>query len=566
MTRHGFGTAVAFLVAAVMIFWNLGGPSLMQPDEGRNAEVAREMAVSGHWLVPTLEGNPYLDKPAFFFATAALAIRAIGASETAVRLPSALSVAALLVLFYLFLRRRYDGSSAAIAVIALATSPMVFLHARIVIFDAMLTLFATAAILSSFAAEEREGRGRALLHLGAAAAAGLATLVKGPVGFLVPAVVVCAFLLADRRPAALRRVFAPANLALFLAVVLPWFVALVHAHPDFLRYGLLEESLHRFTQPAFNRGGPPWYYAPVLVGALLTWSVALPGSAVAAWRARGSWSRTDRLLVVWTIAVFVFFSLSRTKHVGYVLPGVVPLGALVGRVFALAARDGTGRAARVVRTACLPLALVALALGGLVAWELRGPGLLARLAEIEPRDTAWFGRMLPVLLGGLAATAVLAGYAFFRRAPLAAIAAFCVLPLVAVTAGYRGIDAYAARRSAKPLAESLAPLSPGSEIAFVGCYDPGLSFYLGRTATVMTDDGAPLRSNYIIDSLRRTGRFPPGIVPTAAREAWLASRPDGVVLLARPRSLAFLQEVSRTRGATPSEIVPGWWVVRLPGS
>ena len=96
MPKFRLGAVAALLVAAAMIFWRLGGPALMRPDEGRNAEVAREMAESGNWLVPTLEGNPYLDKPAFFFVAGALAIRALGASELAARLPSALSAAALL--------------------------------------------------------------------------------------------------------------------------------------------------------------------------------------------------------------------------------------------------------------------------------------------------------------------------------------------------------------------------------------------------------------------------------------------------------------------------------------
>ena len=299
MPSSRLGIAAAFLVAAAMIFWRLGGPALMRPDEGRNAEVAREMAESGNWLVPTLEGNPYLDKPAFFFVAGALAIRALGASELAARLPSALSAAALLGVLFAFLRKRYDPGSAACAVVVLATSPMAFFHARIVIFDMMLALFATAAVLAAFEAEEREGRARFALHLAGSAAAGLATLVKGPVGFVVPALAVAAFFLADGRPAALRRAFGPACVSVFLAIVLPWFVPLVRAHPDFLRYGLVEESFHRLTRPSFERGGPPWYYGPILVGGLLPWFAALPGSAIAAWRGRRLFARTHRRLIHW---------------------------------------------------------------------------------------------------------------------------------------------------------------------------------------------------------------------------------------------------------------------------
>lgn len=565
MPSSRIGAVAAFLVAAAMLFWHLGGPALMQPDEGRNAEVAREMSASGDWLVPTLEGQPYLDKPAFFFAAGALAMRALGVSELAARLPSALSAAALLGLLFAFLRRRYDGSSAACAVVVLATSPMVFFHARIVIFDMMLALFMTAAVLASFEAEEREGGPRVALHLSGAAAAGLATLVKGPVGFVVPGLVVAAFFLADGRPAALRRTFGPASLAVFLAVVLPWFAALVRAHPDFLRYGLVEETLHRFTRPAFERGGPPWYYVPILAGGLLTWFAALPGAAIGAWRRRRLLSRTDRLLVVWTLTVFVFFSLSRTKHAGYVLPGIVPLGALLGRVFALAVREPAGAAARTAARAAGVLGALALALGALLAWEMRHPGTLAALGKLEPDDAHWLGGAAAALLAGLGATAALGAFAFARRAPRAALAAFAVLPVALVTAGYPGIAAYAEGRSARPLAAALAGLPRGADVAFVESYAAGLSFYLGRTVTLISDDGAPLRSNYVVRSLRLAGAHPPGIVPVAEREAWLASRPGPVCLLARGGGRSFLEEAARARGSEAALLAPGWWGAVLPG-
>jgi len=128
----------ALLVAAVMLFWGLGSVPLMQPDEGRNAEVAREMAVSGSWLVPTLEGHAYLDKPAAYFATVAASLELFGVNEWGARVPSALFGLAILALVYAFAARAYDRATAAFAVIVVATSPMVFAFSRIVIMDIAL--------------------------------------------------------------------------------------------------------------------------------------------------------------------------------------------------------------------------------------------------------------------------------------------------------------------------------------------------------------------------------------------------------------------------------------------
>ena len=116
-------TGVAFLLAAVLFFARLGDLPLIDPDEGRNAEVAREMAVSGAWVVPTFNAIPYLDKPALYFHAVALSFRAFGRSETTARLPSALSAAALVVMMFVFCRRVYGERTAALTVLVLATTP-----------------------------------------------------------------------------------------------------------------------------------------------------------------------------------------------------------------------------------------------------------------------------------------------------------------------------------------------------------------------------------------------------------------------------------------------------------
>ena len=176
----------ALAVVWLALFFRLGALPLLQPDEGRNAEVAREMKESGAWLSPSYNGIAYLDKPAFYFKAVALSLTAFGDNETAARLPSAIFGLALLALAYGFCRRVHGTRCAIMAVIVIATMPLYVVNSRTVIFDIALAFFVSAAIFAGYRAEECEGRSRRNWYLLGALAAGLATLVKGPVGFLIP--------------------------------------------------------------------------------------------------------------------------------------------------------------------------------------------------------------------------------------------------------------------------------------------------------------------------------------------------------------------------------------------
>jgi 4-amino-4-deoxy-L-arabinose transferase-like glycosyltransferase len=547
-----------------MIFSGLGSIPLMQPDEGRNAEVAREMAVSGSWLVPTLEGHPYLDKPAAYFAAVALSLRAFGVNAWGARVPSAMCGLAILILVFAFARKRYDPVTAGWIVIVVATSPMVFAFSRIVIMDIALALCTVAAILASFVAEEGDAPDRRW-HAAGAGAAGLGMLVKGPVGALVPAFVLAAYFWVDGRPRALRRVFAPWNVVIVLGLFLPWFAALVHAHPEFLRYGLVNETLNRFFTPTFNRGEPFWYFGPVFVLTLFPWSVALVPMAFAAAATRARWTRVDRLFVVWTIVVLVFFSMSRTKQPGYILTGVVAAAVLVGRGFGLASQNPGGRAARLVARAALAFAAIALMLAAALAFAVgHGSADPSHLAAMAPGERALWMMWLAVLLVFLTAAAIGIA-AFVRRSVVTSLAAFAVLPLAIVTVLHPGVEGLARARSAEHLAAEVSALSDGTDIACLGGYPAGLSFYLGRTLTIISADASPLRSNFIIYWLRQVPVRPPNVVNPAERDAWLASRTSPVYLLAPESSRADLTAWIGAR-APVRAVVDDWWGASVPPS
>jgi 4-amino-4-deoxy-L-arabinose transferase-like glycosyltransferase len=547
---------IAFLVAAVMLFSGLGSVPLMQPDEGRNAEVGREMAVSGSWLVPTLEGHPYLDKPAAYFAAVALSIRVFGADEWAARFPSVACGLATLILLYLFARRKYDPATAAFCVIVIATSPMAFAFSRIVILDNALALCTTAAILAAFIAEDGETPDRRW-HAVSAAAAGLGMLVKGPVGALVPAAVLVVFFWVDGRPSALRRVFAPVNALIVLGIFLPWFVALVRVHPEFAHYGLVEETFNRFFTKTFNRGEPFWYFGPAFLAAIFPWTVLLVPMAFAAWRARARLTPADRLFIAWTVVVIVFFSMSRTKQLGYILPAVIAAAVCVGRGVGYAWHNREGLAARILARGALVLAAIALDVA-----VSRGASDASRLATIEAearvRWSAWPALMILLLVMAALGVSAYAG----RRAGLA-VAAFALFPLVLVTVGMPAVVDFANTRSARPLAAALSSLGDGTEIACLGDYPAGLSFYLGRTLTIISEDATPLRSNFIDYSLRLVPVRPPTLVARSGRDAWLERRETAAYIVVPDRSRADLEAWMGSR-APVRAAAPGWWGALVP--
>jgi 4-amino-4-deoxy-L-arabinose transferase-like glycosyltransferase len=566
MNRERAFLLLVFLLAAAFIFAGLGRLPLLDPDEGRNSEVAKEMQVSGAWLVPSYDGLVYLDKPALYFRTVAISFALFGTTETAARLPSAVSGFALLLLLYAFCRRAYNARTAALAVLVVGTTPLFFAFARLVIFDMMLTLFVCAAIFAGYIAEE-EGSAQVRWYLAGAAAAAIATLVKGPVGFIVPALVLAAFNGLDGRRGAWRRFFAPQNLAVFFGIVLGWFVAVSRRQPDFPYYGLVEESFRRFTTSGFHRTAPVYYFLLVIAGLFFPWSALLPESIVAGWKTRTTWRRADRMFVVFAVVVVGFFSLSKSKLPGYVLPGVVALGVLVARVFELALEKRESRPARLVVRGAAVLGTVSAALAALLAVHVFH---LARLQELLHIRSSQFDRLevvFPAVMWSLATIAAASAVAHFKRDVRAVLAAFVLFPIVLFSTGFRGMCEYAQANSSQVLAQGIPALPPAADLACLECFPTGLPFYLHRRVVLITTDGHETTSNYVVFSLQRHQPWPDEVVPWERRQDWLASRDHPVYLLARQPQKAELESLVVRERATVTEILPGWWgtLVASPG-
>jgi 4-amino-4-deoxy-L-arabinose transferase-like glycosyltransferase len=549
---------LAVAIAVMMIFARLGGLPLRDPDEGRNAEIAREMQANGAWLTPTYNGLVYLDKPAFFFRAVATSFSIFGENEFAARLPSALAACGILLMVYRFCRREYDLETATLAIVVVATTPAFFAMARHVMSDMILAFFVCGAIFSGYIAEQYDGARKRNWYLLSAAAAGFATLVKGPVGFLVPLLTLAVFNVVQKNSGWWRRLLHPLNAVVLLAIVLPWFLALVRAHPDFARYGLLEESFHRFTTKSFSRTAPFYYFALVVAGGLFAWSVLLPGAMKAAWQARARLAPADRLLMVWAIVVVIFFSISKSKLPHYILSAMIALAISTARVFAVAWKKPQGTAAGVVFRGLVAMGTLCLLLAIFLMPPVLAKVVKTRTVEFE-RVALTFGPAI-VLLVSLGAIAMAAR--LLRNVKFAFVA-FLVLPLSMVTIGFPAIARYSEASSSRELARALENLPVGTEVVGLESFAPGLPFYSQERVGLITGNGPEL-SNYIVYALGRSSVWPDGIVRNEDRETWLAARTNSVCLIAKGRALPELRKIADSRNLKVMELVPGWSSILIP--
>lgn len=556
------GLAIVLVFGALCL--RLGHLPLLQPDEGRNAEVAREMKESGAWLVPTYNGVDYLDKPAFYFKAVALSLACFGNSETAARIPSAAFGVGLVIMAYAFCRRVYGGRCALLAVMVVATTPLFLSNSRTVIFDIALAFFTCGAIFAGFLAEESAGSPRRSWYVVGAAAAGFATLVKGPVGFLIPILVLLGFNGIQGRTSAFKRLFAPTNILVFFAITLPWFVGLCRAHPDFLYYGLVEESFHRFTTKQFHRSEPVYFYPLIVLATFYPWSVLLPEASLAAWKQRWAMIPADRLCVVWCLLVIAFFSISQSKLPGYILSVTIASGILVARIFDVAWTNPTGVAARLVTRATLVFGFLSLTGAILGAQGAARMDMLAKPLRLSLADAEQLGRgSLPilVLLAVVGLFSILARYRSDLRLAFICMALF---PVFLIHLAIGPLEVVFNAKSARQMAARVPKLPPRTELAFLRCFPNGLPFYLGQTGTLITNDGGELTSNYVRFSLKSGRPWAKNLVASADFDRWLASRKTPIYLIAEKSLQAELDQLAAEKGATVEQLDSRYLGLLLP--
>ena len=367
----------AILIAAtlyVCYFSHLGAIGFVGPDEPRYASIARDMAETGDWVTPRLYGKPWFEKPVLYYWGAVLCFKLFGVSEAAARLPSAISaLLATLALAWLALRL-YGAETARWLLLLLPTTVGMigFSHAAAMDmpFSGMLTIamVCVAVVLGLIRDENTPILPRtpwlALILFGFFL--GLAVLAKGPVAIILAAGAIFFWAVFTKRWRDAFRLFHPTAIVSFCFAALPWYVLCARRNPDFLRIFIIEHNFKRYLTPEFQHIQPFWYYGPVILIAIFPWSVLLISVVSdAAYSFRESQSKKSESLffVFWALLPLIFFSFSRSKLPGYVLPALPPLAALAVRNLSF----GIQRSLAAARWVAIFVAMMLMVLAG-VLW------------------------------------------------------------------------------------------------------------------------------------------------------------------------------------------------------
>ena len=332
LLRKAWMVSIAALGCTVVWFALLAGRPLYDPDEGRYAEIPREMLSGGDWVIPHLNALVYLEKPPLQYWLTALAFEGFGQNEFSARLCT--GVAGFLSLITVFLLgRTLWGLDAGVRALSYTAASMLFvLLGHQLTLDMLLNFFLLAALGCFLAAQVRcENSGhRHSWMLGCWAAMAFAVLTKGLIGVLIPAATLGLYVLWQRDWPLLRKLNLRWGLPLFAAIAAPWFVLAARGNAQFLRFFFIREHFQRFLTPIEHRSEPWWFFVPVLIVGVVPW---LPQAARALMSPRehrlpqGDFD-APRMLWIWCVFVFIFFSFSDSKLIPYILPVVPPLALL----------------------------------------------------------------------------------------------------------------------------------------------------------------------------------------------------------------------------------------------
>lgn len=483
-------TLLALLFTASW-FCNIGYRKLVKADEGRYAEIPREMVASGDWLTPRLNGFKYFEKPALQYWATAAAFTVFGQQDWAARLWTALTgFLGILMAFYAAnricgpphgradYREDHDHSAGLLAALVLGSMGMYVFSGHFLTLDMGVAFFMSAAVFAVALAQRDEAAPaeRRNWMLAGWAAMALAVLSKGLIGFVLPVAAVGAYIVFHRDWRLLTRLHLLSGLAVFLLIAAPWFIAVSLANDEFVQFFFVQEHFQRFLTKGHGRYQPAWYFIPILAMGATPWLVSLAAGYWQGWRALpGRQFQPVRFLALWCAVVFLFFSASSSKLGSYILPLFPAAAVLAGLQLRQASRATL--AAQALLAAVIGVAAWVLAprltefaepvlpadmLSGYVPW-VAGAGALLALAGVAAAALAWSHRSLASILvlaaGGLGFTQI-AGSGHEVLSPL---------------------------YSAYDVAQKIRPrLQADTAVYTVNTFDHTLPYYLGRTVTMVS--------------------------------------------------------------------------------
>jgi 4-amino-4-deoxy-L-arabinose transferase-like glycosyltransferase len=484
---------LALLLGCFYALW-AGAHPLFTPDEGRYSEVAREMVVSGDYVTPRLNGVAFLDKPALYYWLQASAIKLFGLTEGALRFwPGLIGVLSMLVT-YMTARLLYSRRAGWLSAIILATSPLYYGGSHYANLDLEVAAWVADALMCFIAAMAgRAPEARTVLLLAAYVFAGLAALTKGLIGIAFPAMIIGAWILLLNRWYLLTQMRLVTGLAIFLLIAAPWYVLVQQANPAFLHFFFVTQQVSRFlTLQDFNSKAALWFYVPVVLAGFFPWTVflvqAFADKCRRVWQDRQGHA-ADLYLLLWLVIVFVFFSIPRSKTVGYILP-VFPVMALLVGSYVDSVWDNAK--ARGVRAAGLAFIL----LGAVLSVGMMVVPAFNQYLESPPLFLQYVRYMGVVLAAAVLGVLVL-------RQRLRVVTLMSCLTTAAATLLLIFIFSATAinEKSIKPMVLQLkSQLQPDDEVVAYYKYYHDLPIYLERRVTIVADwhaDDIPHKDNWL---------------------------------------------------------------------
>lgn len=482
----------------------LGGSviGLVGADEPRYAQVAREMLARHDYITPVLYGKPWLEKPALYYWRAMFAFKDFGVHGWSARLPSAEFAWILVVLIYLHMRRFRPGGQLDAALITVSCAGIIG-FARGASTDMQLAAPFCIGMLGWYAWYETD---RKFWLFDLYFFGGAATLAKGPVAPFLAICIILLFAALRKEWSLLRRTIWWPGILLYLAMVLPWFIAVQHRNPQFVRVFFLQHNLERFATDRFRHAESAWYYIPVMGLALMPW-LALAISAlwdairnsIDEWKVRRNPDRYvgnprtgdafPEFLVLWAIFPTIFFSFSQSKLPGYILPAVPPITILCGDYLNRVRKRGLHTGLLIAH---------ALFVGTLVGGALMLPQILVHSGDWPPARVI----AAAVVVGFAVAVAIFVvvlrfGLVRLRIATLIPVALILVFLL-----GTRNGVLLDQKYSARTLAHELAALpdAPHQIAIFKARRDVqyGLAFYLNEKVPNYEHAGVPAGAHLLV--------------------------------------------------------------------
>jgi 4-amino-4-deoxy-L-arabinose transferase-like glycosyltransferase len=319
---------ILLLLFTLLFFFGLKDPVVIDYDEGVYAEVSRSMYLNEELVIPELNGNDFFEKPPMLFWAQMLGYKLFGISSFGARFFNTLSGLATLLIFYFGAQRPLGSRTAFNATLILGSSIIFVYLSRVAMTDMLLTMFLTGCLIVSYQGVERalQDRGGSLWFWAGCLCAGLAMLSKGAIGALFPLITAVVYLISIGRPTIIFRKnwFFPGS-AIIILVGFSWYLLLGFIHPEgfgFMKELFMEHHIGRFSGAMEGHSGPLFYYLIILLVGFMPWFSYLPLAIMHApiRSSKDPAARFIRLFVIFSLSVFLFFSLAATKLPNYILP------------------------------------------------------------------------------------------------------------------------------------------------------------------------------------------------------------------------------------------------------